>query len=64
MDKREEQFQTITLETASKLYDVKLSNLRKYCLQGILPSVKVGKCRYVTPEAMDAVFKPAKGRKP
>lgn len=49
--------ETMTLETASTQYDVKLSTLRLMCVRGQIPSRKVGKRRYVTPENMDAVFK-------
>ena len=50
--------ETMTLANAARLYDVKLSNLRLYCIRGTLKSVKVGKSRYVTRDEMDAVFKP------
>lgn len=59
MDKQQEEIkrETMTLETASTAYDVKLSTLRLMCVRGQIPSRKIGKRRYVTPEAMDAVFK-------
>jgi hypothetical protein len=49
--------ETMTLETAAPLYDVKLSTLRLLCVRGDVVSTKVGKRRYVTRAAMDAVFK-------
>jgi len=48
---------TMTLKTAAERYGVKLSTLRLMCARESVPSTKVGKSRYVTPEAMDAVFK-------
>lgn len=49
--------ETMTLETAAPLYDVKLTTLRLMCTRGTIASQKVGKRRYVTRAAMDAVFK-------
>lgn len=49
--------ETMTLETAAPMYDVKLSTLRLMCTRGTIASQKVGKRRYVTMAAMDAVFK-------
>lgn len=59
-----EHYQTMTLETAATLYDVKLSTLRLMCTRGEIESKKVGKHWFVTPAAMDRVFKSARGRKP
>ena len=49
--------ETMNLETASSLYDVKLSTLRLMCVKGEVKSKKVGNHRYVTPSEMDRVFK-------
>lgn len=49
--------ETMKLETAAPLYDVKLSTLRLMCTRGDVPSKKVGKHRYVTKASMDRVFK-------
>lgn len=49
--------ETMTLETAASKYDVKLSTLRLMCVTGKVASTKVGNRRYVTPAAMDRVFK-------
>ena len=53
MDNKE----TMTLDMAASRYCVKLSTLRIMCLRGTVKSTKVGKWRYVTPAAMNAVFK-------
>jgi len=47
---------TMTLKTAAEMYGVKLSTLRLMCVKGTVASTKPGKHRYVTREAMDAVF--------
>lgn len=60
----ENEKRTMTLETAAPMYDVKLSTLRTMCVRGDVESVKVGKRRYVTKEAMDAVFKGIGAGKP
>jgi len=49
--------ETMTLETAAKLYDVKLTTLRLMCTRGTIDSQKVGKRRYVTKVTMDKIFK-------
>jgi hypothetical protein len=49
--------ETMALETAVELYDVKLSTLRLMCLRKTVKATKVGKYWYVTPAAMDKVFK-------
>jgi hypothetical protein len=46
------------LKTAADMYDVPLGTLRMMCTRGEVVSALVGKHRYVTPEAMDAVFRP------
>lgn len=56
--------QTMTLDEAAPLYSVKLSTLRLMCIRGDVNNVKVGKRRYVTKEAMDAVFKGIVAEKP
>jgi len=49
--------ETMRLETAAPMYDVKLTTLRLMCTRGEVESRKVGKRRYVTKAAMDKVFK-------
>jgi len=46
----------MTLKEAAQMYNVKLSTLRLMCLKQKVASTKPGKHRYVTREAMDAVF--------
>jgi len=46
----------MTLEVAAERYNVKLSTLRLMCASGKVASIKPGKRRYVTSEAMDLVF--------
>jgi excisionase family DNA binding protein len=57
LENSSQKFETMTLETAAPLYDVKLPTLRLMCTRRKIDATKVGKHWYVTRAAMDAVFK-------
>lgn len=51
--------ETMRIKTAAALYDINPRFLRTLCLRGTVKGVQVGGRWFVTPEAMDAVFKGA-----
>lgn len=52
-----DEMETMSVRTASKLYDIREGTLRQMCIRGKIPAVKVGHKWYLKVETLERFFK-------